>query len=93
MELEQGWANFFRPRAVFENIWALRATLLDKPHLNSMIYKKIVLKKLLRGPYSGLRRAVFGPRAGLCPPLTYKDLRKIKYMNQIKKISHVWFRV
>ena len=36
-----------------------------------MIYKEIVLKKLLRGPYSGLQRAGFCLRAGLCPPLIY----------------------
>ena len=39
-----GVGNFFRPRAVFENFWALWATLLDKPHYNSMNYKEIVLK-------------------------------------------------
>ena len=46
--------NFFRPRVVFENVWALWATLLDKLHHFTMICKEIVLKKLLRGPYSGL---------------------------------------
>ena len=61
--------NFFRPRAVFENFWALWATFLDEPHHNNITYKEIMLKKLLRGPYSGLWWAVFGPRAGLCPTL------------------------
>ena len=87
--LRAGVGNFFRPRAVFENFWAFWASLLDKPHHFTMICKKIVLKKLLRGPYSGLRRAVFGPRAGLCPPLSYSMVfwyrAKIKEWKQDNK--------
>ena len=62
-----GVANFFRLRAVFE-IGPLGHTFKQTTYKN-MIYKEIVLKNQPRGPYSGLLRAGFGPRAGPCPPL------------------------
>ena len=60
-----GVGNFFRPRALWTKPF-------ERPHYFNMKFKEIVLKKLLRVPYSGLRRA------GLCPPLFYVQCLKPK---------------
>ena len=56
---------------------------LEKPRTDNCILnmkhmcKLVKLKNLLRGPYKRPRRAGFGPRAVLCPPLLKGERQEV----------------